>query len=324
MTSITPSFGRHETFHPRVGWLSKAVHAVEDDPEVFLRDSASVDLGVGKNMVRAIRYWATATKVVVERGGRGGGMMASPLGRHLLGQRGVDPYAEDPTTLWLLHWSLLQEPVTAPTWWWLFNEVDFVDFDQPQLARAETDWIISRGWVMPAGTSIERDLDCLVHMYGGRSDRGEAIDSPFRSLGLLERAIGGARRWRFSGGPRPSLDPRVVLYAALVYMAQAAPEAQTMGVARLATARGGPGRTFRLTDSAISIALRGLASEIEAISLAAPGGLTQLQVKGDKQVLAQQVFADCYGRTQPDAQAVEQVLQGLVVRHDGQRFEHRP
>jgi len=48
--TISPTFARHETFHPRVGWLSKAVHAVAGDPEVFLRDSAPVDLGVGKNI----------------------------------------------------------------------------------------------------------------------------------------------------------------------------------------------------------------------------------------------------------------------------------
>jgi hypothetical protein len=292
--TISPTFARHETFHPRVGWLSKAVHAVAGDPEVFLRDSAPVDLGVGKNMVRAIRYWAAATKVIVDSGERRRGMLPSALGRFLLGEGGVDPFAEDATTLWLLHWTLLREPATAPTWWWAFNEVDLVDFDQAQLARAEVDWILSRGWPMPARGSIERDVDCLIRMYSRRPGQVDPIDSPFASLGLIEPVVGASRRWRFTVGAKESLDARLVLFTSLAHMVDTAPEAQTIGIARLATSRGGPGRAFRLTDSAIAASLRTLASSQPEVSIAAPAGLSQLVIRGDKRRLAARVLADCY------------------------------
>lgn len=48
-------FARHETFHPRFGWLKKGFDRAAIDSEVFLRPDAPVRLGVGKNMVRAIR-----------------------------------------------------------------------------------------------------------------------------------------------------------------------------------------------------------------------------------------------------------------------------
>ncbi|HEX6077257.1 MAG TPA: DUF4007 family protein [Micromonosporaceae bacterium] len=53
------SFSRHETFQPRFGWLHKAYNALTDPnvgSEVFLSDNATVTLGVGKNMVNAIRF----------------------------------------------------------------------------------------------------------------------------------------------------------------------------------------------------------------------------------------------------------------------------
>jgi len=50
-----PVFARHETFHPWFGWLKKGFDAATQDPEVFLREDAPVRLGVGKNMVNAIR-----------------------------------------------------------------------------------------------------------------------------------------------------------------------------------------------------------------------------------------------------------------------------
>ena len=63
---IHPIFARHETFHPRFGWLKKGFDKADEDDRVFSRDSAAVVLGVGKNMVKAIRYWCIAFKVVDE------------------------------------------------------------------------------------------------------------------------------------------------------------------------------------------------------------------------------------------------------------------
>lgn len=60
---LRPSFARHETFHPRYGWMRKAYLAAEH-PRTFLDPDATTKLGVGKNMVRAIRYWGLAYKVI--------------------------------------------------------------------------------------------------------------------------------------------------------------------------------------------------------------------------------------------------------------------
>ena len=60
------SFARHETFHPRYGWFRKAYTVAAEDPGVFGREEAPVVIGVGKNMVRAIRFWGLAAKLIVE------------------------------------------------------------------------------------------------------------------------------------------------------------------------------------------------------------------------------------------------------------------
>jgi hypothetical protein len=53
---VEPIFARHETFHPRFGWLKKGFDLVKKDPNIFQKDDAPVQLGVGKNMVRSIRF----------------------------------------------------------------------------------------------------------------------------------------------------------------------------------------------------------------------------------------------------------------------------
>src|SRR5947209_1089192 len=99
-TASTPSFARHETFHPRFGWLRKAVSAASGEPgNVFNDPEATVKLGVGKNMVHAIRYWGMAFKLLEHQENparpRLPFVVPTPFGLQLLGEDGWDPYLED-------------------------------------------------------------------------------------------------------------------------------------------------------------------------------------------------------------------------------------
>jgi len=56
-------FAGHETFCPRYGWLKKGFDGVRD-PDIFDSPDAIEKPGVGKNMVRAIRFWGVAFKII--------------------------------------------------------------------------------------------------------------------------------------------------------------------------------------------------------------------------------------------------------------------
>ena len=60
------AFGRHETFALRYGWLPKGFQAAVRNPKIFLDDLATVELGVGKNMVKSIRHWLRATQMMTQ------------------------------------------------------------------------------------------------------------------------------------------------------------------------------------------------------------------------------------------------------------------
>jgi hypothetical protein len=307
---LRPLFARHETFHPRVGWLTKAVDAAALDPYVFTAEHAPVELGVGKNMVRAIRYWGLATKVVVEvpagEGRRVIPVAPTRLGRLLLGSVGWDRYIEDPRTLWLLHWNLLHAPVAAPVWWWAFNEFDLLEFDESDLERFVGRRIAAQGWLQPAASSVAKDVDCLVRMYGKRTgQRGdEWLDSPFATLGLLERLPGPGRRWRFSDGPKETLERAVIGIACLDAMEQWSPAARTVSLARLGAAPGGPGRAFHVSEVELAAALRELSTTYPQLTLSSPGGLTQLATSDDPGVMALRLLLDLYGGDSDDLTTV--------------------
>ena len=82
------SFGRHETFALRYSWLSKGFHALSNDPGVFESEDATIELGVGKNMVQAIRFWLRACKMMHPTKSE-----ATSLGHLILHEdEGFDPY----------------------------------------------------------------------------------------------------------------------------------------------------------------------------------------------------------------------------------------
>src|SRR5687767_1084082 len=127
-TFAAPTFAAHQTFHPRFGWIKKAYEAAAVDPDMFNKPDAPIRLGVGKNMVEAIRFWGTATHVIVREKNPNRPRMsvtyATNVGRALLDDKiGLDPYLEDPTSLWMLHWLAICSPTILPVWWSTFNDL---------------------------------------------------------------------------------------------------------------------------------------------------------------------------------------------------------
>ena len=52
-------FRAHDTFFIRKGWLSKGMRCVHNKPDLFVdKEEIPMDvLGIGTNMVKALRYW---------------------------------------------------------------------------------------------------------------------------------------------------------------------------------------------------------------------------------------------------------------------------
>jgi hypothetical protein len=193
-TACEPVFARHETFQPRYGWVKKAVDAATKDPNLFNAEDAVVELGVGKNMVRSIRFWGLAFQVLAptkEVSSRASLAVPSVIGRTMFADDGWDPYGEFAGTQWLLHWWLLAPKSHAPVWWLAFNEFPAVEFSLEQLEQFVLDRVRDCN---PHASSVRKDVTCMLRMYsaGGASRAGfdDLIDCPFRDLQLLSTTEG--------------------------------------------------------------------------------------------------------------------------------------
>jgi hypothetical protein len=301
-----PAFARHETFHPRYGWLKKAYEGALADPVVFTSENATVQLGVGKNMVRAIRFWGRAARILSDQSEpgvrRGSRSVPSRIGRALLADDGWDPYCEDPASLWLLHWWFLAPPSILPVWWAAFHDFTAIEFTEEQLTEFAIDHIrATPGWQPPHPSSIAKDVSCLLRTYcnapaaGPRTGIDDIWDCPFRDLGLLRSVPGRPRTFRFVLGSKPTLPPEIVLFAALDFVVRTEAQApRTITVSRLASEPGGPGRAFRLPEAAFVKALEAAILRAPDAKIASPAGVVQLQFETDPVQLATKVLLDYF------------------------------
>ena len=303
---LTGSFARHETFHPRYGWLRKAYEGGRLGADVFGRSDATVTFGVGKNMVNAIRHWGVAFDLLDEvrlpDRKRVTCVVPSALAEVLFCDDGWDPYLEDPSSLWLLHWRLLRPPSFAPAWWLAFNAFDAVQFTDDQLLHAVEEVVdATPEWTRIARGSIKKDVDCVLRMYAlararGREGFEDVLDCPFRELGLLEVVPDESRTYRWVYGPKATLAPSVVAHAAVDFASREA-TGSTVTLTRLATAPGGPGRAFKLPEAALYEALVAASAHIDEIEVTSPGGIRQLAVRSDDPHLAMSILESYYERT---------------------------
>src|SRR5258708_5188546 len=157
--TVQHSFSGHETFPFRFPWLKKGFDAVLQDGNVFLRDDAITTLGVGKNMVRSIRHWCLTAGILAEYRDDGGALRPTDLGTLLLPGDGLDPYLEDPATLWVLHWQVASNRTRAATWFWTFSHFHEPEFTREALGSALFRWTQTLPGKQVAVGSVRRDVE---------------------------------------------------------------------------------------------------------------------------------------------------------------------
>lgn len=256
------SFGRHETFPLRFGWLPKGLLALRDNAALFDHpEYAMRRLGVGRNMVNAIQYWLRVCGLVrfEEQPAR-----ITPLGEALLGPA-ADPYLEDDATLWIIHWLIAANAQRATGFFWFFNRFALPRFTETDVLDALTDFATSELHLNRAATTLKSDISTLLRLYAavpGRTD--EHLDALLAPLGLIEADPAGG--YRSPRAPRPFL-PLVALEFALAERFAAEPDQPALSVRGLLYAEGdwaAPGAVFRLNED-------GLMRHLDALLAAYPG-----------------------------------------------------
>ena len=271
------AFGRHESFPLRYGWITKGIRALVKTPDIFTREDATVTLGVGKNMVSAIRHWLLAARIV-ERDGRQD-LVVSPVGDILFPDEGEggDPYLEDEATIWLLHWLMATNPSHATAIYWFFNHFHKTEFGSGEVAATLSDFVRKNVKARVAASTLKSDATLLLRMYApAREGRNlvleDMLNSPLAELRLLDRI--DTRTWRAFPTARDELPLDVFAFAVAELFAHLG--TKQLSVAQLMYSEKGhcaPGAVFRMTEE-------GLVQKVEALCAAFPNSLRMDRTAG--------------------------------------------
>lgn len=265
-------------------WLKKAFDQSHADWRIskstFTDDSAIAEFGVGKNMVASIKHWALACDLMRSSGDGSGDYVVTEIAREIFDDGGLDPYSENPSTAWFVHWRLAGLGSRATTWYWLFNRVTLPTFSRDELegplADFAADLAPKKKPLSPA--TISRDIETCLRSYAPRSAGGSPEDFAEPMLGELG-LIGEQRKGHFSfrRGPKATLSDGMFAFALLDYWSKAAQGLSSMAFETIAYGDGSPGRVFKLDEESVAERLLALEDLTEgALSWTDTAGLRQV------------------------------------------------
>ncbi len=224
--ATTMKFRAHDTFFIRKGWLSKGVKNIVNKPDVFVsKDENPMDaLGIGANMVKALRYWLQAVGLTVEPSKGKRIQTLTPLGEQIYNN---DRYIEEVGTRLLLHYRLASNRDEATAWWYFFNVFAMTEFTKEEFISSMQSYLLSvEDGESVALRSLGDDFNCIVSTYlpryksmPGRVSAENNIDCPFGELGLIDIVNRQKKSFRKAFPSPATINPWVAL-AIIVEQAQ--------------------------------------------------------------------------------------------------------
>lgn len=210
------NFSGHESFHCRTLWLKKGYDFINEDKK-FSNPDAVVDLGVGKNMVAAISYWMKSFGLIEKDNG------LSKVANFLFGKQGIDPYLENPATLWLLHYHLVKEN-SASIYSLVFNDfrkkrIEFNKLHLQNFLKAKCEETNTNY----TESTIQRDINVFLRNYIKPQKANKNLEDHFSGIFIELNLVEQLQKYdeketdwyRIENKERADLAAEVLLYCLL-------------------------------------------------------------------------------------------------------------
>lgn len=287
--NIKFTFSGHESFPCKSLWLKKGYDFYASQKD-FNSPDAVVELGVGKNMVAAIRYWykAFGLKSEDER--------INWIPDFLFNDKdGKDRFMEDLGTLWLLHFLLVYSNIAS-----IYN-LFFVDFPKER-RRFDRNQVLTflKRKTQEAGkeyqfneNTVKKDIGVLLQNYclPRNPQSNEDFSTLLMDLDLLRQKEkkdehDDDKAYYFNVEGKKKVSPEIFLFAILIYKDA---DDNTIPFDLLQEV----GLIFCMTDLELIDMLRLLSEKYSAsVAYSDVAGIRQLQItqQFDPKVLIEQYY----------------------------------
>lgn len=219
-----------------------------------------VALGIGKNMVRSLKFWVEVAGLAVPTGG--GAYDLTTFAHAVFSDDGHDPFLEDRRTLWLLHWNIAthaDNPVFA--WRYLLNQWPYAELTRTEVVDAfgrESE----RMGHSHSPVTLSQHFDVFLHSYISTRGRAkvalgeDSLDGPLVELEFLQyagdRRVGGAGKreavYAFRHEPKPDITRELFEYCLHDYWQQWHPAEATLTFREISVGVCSVGQVFKLPE----------------------------------------------------------------------------
>ncbi len=156
---------KHGSFYMRNGWSYKIIDAIQNDEMIFSPNNelkAVDDIGVGRVMIKAMRYWSVVMGLSDEiKSQRGVIHKLTELGEIIAK---YDRYCQNIGTLWLMHRKLSSNIESSTAWYWAFNQFNEKTFNK-ELFVSEFYTFLQKNGENYVKKAVEKEFDCFKNTY---------------------------------------------------------------------------------------------------------------------------------------------------------------
>lgn len=156
---------KHGSFYMRSGWGTKIIQAIEADDAIFApanEEEAIDNIGVGRVMIKAMRYWSDVMGLTTEI--KSNGLikkvptdLCKILKKH-------DPYFQRIGTLLLMHRNTVINMDEATAWYWLFNEWKGQSASKEAFSDGLHGYLTINGMKIKKD-AVDKEFNCVKQTY---------------------------------------------------------------------------------------------------------------------------------------------------------------
>jgi hypothetical protein len=272
--TIKYTFSGHDSFQCRQLWLKKGYDYIQSKKS-FNDEDAVVKLGVGKNMVSAIRFWMKAFNIIDMKDN------ATEFGTALFSDNGWDPFLEDDASLWLLHYQLVKTNL-ASTYSIIFN-----GFRKEKIFFTKETFVnyLKRRKEAEEGLNFNEntladDFIVFLKMYQGNDSGNKDVEDSFSGI-LSEidllKTIGRGKdeQYQIENNERDKLPEAVLLFSILDNPTYG----NSISLNTLEHEPNSPGSIFALSRSGLTNKISEIVNDNKQITFTDNAGIKEIQFK---------------------------------------------
>ena len=263
------TFSGHESFPCRQFWLKKGYDLVKQRKS--FNDEAIVELGVGRNMVSAVKHWLRAFNILSED------EKLTKIANKIFANNGWDPFLEDEGTLWLLHYLFVANGYAS------IGEIIFNELrkERPKFTQEHFINYVLREKGNYNENTLKRDFMAFKGSYlsNNTKDLEENYTGILIELNLLtETKKDKETFYHIPTQDRANIPAEIILTCILMNDEYG----DSISFDSLFTGHNSIGMVFALTEDGLFTKLNEIADKNAKIIYSDSAGIRELQFKGKK------------------------------------------